>query len=148
VISFELHGDPVGWQRTGLRVIVPRFTKPFASIYTPKETRQYQAAIGMAAKVAMQGKPLFDGPVTFCVTAFMRVPRSWSNKKRDAALAGTIRPAVKPDFDNIGKNVADALKDIVWKDDVQVVDGRVIKIYDERPRLLVEIAACETGDLL
>jgi Holliday junction resolvase RusA-like endonuclease len=147
MIVFELHGEPVGWQRTGHRVIIPKRGKPFVSIYTKAETRAYQHAIGMAAKVAMRGRPLILGPVRFCVTAFLPVPMSWSRKKRDAALAGTVRPTVKPDFDNIGKTAADSLKEIVWKDDTQVVDGRVVKLYDERPRLRVEVEPLE-GALL
>ncbi len=142
MISFELHGEPLGWQRGGLRVVTPPKGKPFATVYTPKETRDYEKALGMAAKVAMRGHAPFAGPLKMTVTAFMPVPSSWSGKKRDAALAGTVRPTVKPDWDNIGK-MTDALKTIVWTDDTQVVDGRVVKLYDERPRLRVEVAPLE-----
>lgn len=141
MISFELHGDPTGWQRTGLRVVTPRNGKPFATVYKRAETRAYEAALALAAKVAVKGKPL-DGALKLTVTAFMGVPPSWSQKKRDAALAGTIRPTVKPDWDNLG-GMTDALKGIAWSDDSQVVDGRVVKLYDERPRLRVEIAPLE-----
>ncbi len=144
MISFELHGVPVGWQRTGLRVVTPRFGKPFATVYTPAATRAYERAMGMAAKVAMRGRAPLEGPIALTVTAFMPVPKSWSQKKRDAALAGTIRPVVKPDWDNLGK-CTDALKGIAWTDDTQVVDGRVVKFYDERPRLRIEIAPCEVA---
>jgi Holliday junction resolvase RusA-like endonuclease len=142
VISFEIHGEPAGWQRTGYRVVVPKHGKPFATIYTPAETRAYEKAMGMAAKVAMRGRAPLSGPLRLTVTAFMPVPGSWSWKKRDAALAGVIRPTVKPDWDNLGK-MTDALKGIAWADDTQVVDGRVIKLYDERPRLRIEIVAIE-----
>ena len=138
MISFELHGDPVGWQRTGVRIIIPKTGKQFASIYTPARTRSYERALALAAKVAMRGKGPFVGPLRLTVTAFMPVPRSWSVNKRNAALAGIRRPVVKPDWDNIGK-MTDSLKSIVWTDDTQVVDGRVLKFYDERPRLRVEI---------
>jgi Holliday junction resolvase RusA-like endonuclease len=37
----------------------------------------------------------------------------------------------------------DALKGIVWTDDVQVVDGRAVKLYAENPRLRVEISQIE-----
>lgn len=142
MIRFELHGEPVGWQRTGLRVITPKFGKPFASVYTPAETRACENALALAAKVAMKGRGPLDGPLLLCVTAFMPVPRSWSQRKRDAALAGTVRPTVKPDWDNLGK-MTDALKGIVWSDDTQVVDGRVVKRYAENPRLRVEVCAVD-----
>ena len=35
--------------------------------------------------------------------------------------------------------MADALNEIVWKDDSQVVDGRSIKIYSDRPALRIEV---------
>ena len=139
MIAFELPGDPIGWQRSGVRIVKPRFGKQFATIYTPAETRAYEKALAMVAKVAMRAKEPLLGPLRLTVTAFMPVPASWSRKKRDAALAGVVRPTVKPDWDNIGKIGSDALKGIVWKDDTQVVDGRVLKFYDERPRLRVEI---------
>jgi Holliday junction resolvase RusA-like endonuclease len=142
MISFELHGEPVGWQRTGLRVVTPKGKKPFATIYTPAETRAYQRAVALAAKVAMKGQGPLAGPLRLLVIAFMPVPASWSGRKRDAALAGTLRPTVKPDYDNIIKQM-DALKGIVWTDDVQVVDGRAVKLYAENPRLRVEISQIE-----
>lgn len=144
MILFELQGDPVGWQRSGVRIVKPKFGKQFATLYTPAETRAYEKALGMAAKVAMRGRPLLAGPLRLTVTAFMPVPASWSRKKRDAALSGVIRPTVKPDWDNIGK-MTDALKDVVWVDDTQVVDGHVLKVYDERPRLRVEIEVLQGG---
>lgn len=147
MIRFELHGEPFGWQRSGVRIIKPRHGKQFATLYTPAETRAYQHALALAAKVAMRSAEPLSGPLKLVVTAFMGVPRSWSKKKRDAALAGSIRPTGKPDFDNLGKQV-DALKSIVWVDDAQVVDARVVKLYDEKPRLRIEIEPCETGILL
>lgn len=48
-------------------------------------------------------------------------------------------PGKKPDFDNIGKICCDALNGIAFHDDAQIVDGRVIKLYAEQPRIEVEI---------
>lgn len=142
MISFELHGEPFGWQRTGIRVVAPRGGRPFAQIYVKPETRAYEKALGLAAKVAMGSRPLLTGALRLRVTAFMGVPGSWSIRKRDQALAGAIRPTVKPDWDNTG-GMTDALNKIVWSDDAQVVDGRVLKFYDERPRLRVEVCEIE-----
>jgi Holliday junction resolvase RusA-like endonuclease len=142
VIEFTLHGEPMGWQRGGIRVARTRGGKAFATVYTPAKTRKYQTALAMAAKIAMRGKAPLDGPLKLTVTAFMGVPSSWSAKKRDAALAGVIRPTGKPDFDNFLKQV-DALKTIVWADDAQVVDGRLVKLYAEAPRFHVAVEQIE-----
>ena len=42
------------------------------------------------------------------------------------------------DWDNHGK-ITDAFKEIVWHDDAQVTDARVIKRYSQEPALRVEV---------
>ena len=49
-------------------------------------------------------------------------------------LSGFIRPTVKPDWDNIGKLVADALNGIAYDDDKCIVDAQVRKFYSDQPR--------------
>ena len=71
------------------------------------------------------------------IVAVSAVPASWSQKKRAEALAGVIRPAVKPDFDNVAKLYCDALNGIVWQDDKQIVDGRCIQCYGQQPGVLI-----------
>jgi Holliday junction resolvase RusA-like endonuclease len=141
MIAFELHGDPQGWQRTGIRIAYKN-GKPFPIVYTPAETRAYERALALAAKVQMGSRPLLVGPIAIAITAFMKVPASWSTKKRDQALAGVLRPVVKPDWDNVAKNI-DALKDIIWNDDAHVVEAHVYKFYAENPRLRIEVKVLE-----
>ena len=76
------------------------------------------------------------------------VPASWSQKKRAAALQGQIRPAKKPDSDNVIKAVCDGMNGVVWKDDVQAVDVRVTKRYGAIPGVHVRVAVIEAADLL
>ena len=47
------------------------------------------------------------------LTATFPVPTSWSRRKREAALTGTIQHIKKPDCDNLLKCV-DALNQVVW----------------------------------
>ena len=51
-----------------------------------------------------------------------------------------IRPTRKPDFDNIGKIICDALNGIAYRDDAQIVDALVRKFYSDTPRVIVEIS--------
>jgi Holliday junction resolvase RusA-like endonuclease len=88
----------------------------------------------------MGNRPPIEGELTIVVTVFMPVPKSWSSRKQAQALAGLIRPTTKPDWDNLGKTAADALNEVVYLDDKQVVDGSVHKFYSDRPRLVVTIA--------
>ena len=68
------------------------------------------------------------------------MPASWSAKKRTQALAGDIRPAKKPDSDNVIKAVCDGMNGVVWRDDVQAVEGSWRKVYGETPGLMVRVA--------
>lgn len=147
MIVVTLRGAPRGKGRPRHRIIVPRpgtaswskgKRKPFTVSYTDDETEGYEKALALAGRVAMGRRAPLDGPLEVTVTAVMPIPNSWSRKKRDAALAGTIRPTGSPDWDNIAK-CTDGLNKIVWNDDSQIVDGQTIKIYGEEPLLRVEV---------
>ena len=113
--------------------------------YTPERTVNFEARLAYAAQQAMGQRALFDGPLMVAVEAFMPVAKSKPNRYRTAALAGQIRPTKKPDWDNVGK-MLDALNLIVWTDDAQIVDGRVIKWYSDRPRLVVSVRPINHGE--
>jgi Holliday junction resolvase RusA-like endonuclease len=142
MITVELEGEPKGKGRPRSRVAWTKDGRPFVAVYTPSDTRQYELALSWAAKTAMRGHPPFEGPLEIYVEAHFGVPPSWSRKKRDAALADVIRPTGAPDWDNCGK-VTDAFNGIVWRDDSQVVDARVIKRYAEQPLLRVKVKEAE-----
>ena len=46
----------------------------------------------------------------------------------------------------LGKIICDALNGIAWKDDAQIVDGRVLKHYSEVPRTDVLIEEVQHED--
>ena len=50
---------------------------------------------------------------------------SLSKKKKQAAESGQLRPITKPDVGNYVKGVKDGLKQVIWKDDSQVVGLKV-----------------------
>lgn len=64
----------------------------------------------------------------------MKIPKKTSKDRRSKMLSGFIRPTVKPDWDNIGKLVADALNGIAYDDDKCIVDAQVRKFYSDQPR--------------
>lgn len=53
--------------------------------------------------------------------------------------AGAERPITKPDWDNVGKIVSDALNGIAYRDDSQIVDARVVKRYSDNPMVKVSV---------
>lgn len=131
-ISIELAGEPHGKQR-------PRFVRATGRAYTPADTAKYESHLRLAGQDAMAGRAPLDGPLRVLIEARFPVPQSWSRKKREAALRGEVFPTVKPDADNLVKMI-DALNEVVWRDDKQVVAAAILKLYSDRPALLIKVA--------
>jgi Holliday junction resolvase RusA-like endonuclease len=136
MITFTVPGQPQGKGR-------PRIGKvgDHARMFTPAKTVAYEGLIAHAAQVAMvaaQAQPFTDA---VAVNLFIdcQVPASWSKKKQAEALAGRIFPTTKPDTDNVIKAVYDGCNGVLWRDDVQVVDGRQRKRYSATPCVRVEV---------
>lgn len=66
-------------------------------------------------------------------------PNTDAKAKRMEMLLGHIRPAKKPDCDNVAKIICDALNGCAYKDDAQIVRCTVVKYYSETPRVEVNI---------
>ena len=135
-VAFVVPGTPVGKGR-------PKFARRgnFVSTYTPEKTASYENLVKVKAEEAMQGKVLFEGAVSVEIALFITPPASWSQKKQREALAGTVFPTSKPDVDNVLKGIMDACNEIVFKDDKQAVDVKVIKRYADTARAFVKVEA-------
>lgn len=137
-LAFIIPGNPVAKGR-------PKFARRgnFVSTYTPKKTETYEDIVRWHALEAWQGKPLLDGvPLQLDVHCFIAVPASWSNKKRAAALdsRGAVRPIGRPDWDNFGKLVSDALNGVIYRDDSTIWDARVTKQYSDVARTEISVS--------
>lgn len=121
IIRFEIPGKPTGKGRA-------RATRS-GHHYTPEKTRNAEAFVKLLACQAMEGSVLADYPVSLGIDIAITPPQSMPRRQRDEALCGRLRPAKKPDCDNIVKLISDALNGIVWVDDSQVVDLVVKKRY-------------------
>jgi Holliday junction resolvase RusA-like endonuclease len=116
----------------------PRITrKGFA--YTPAATRKYEAYGRLVAQEAMADRAPIAVPVRAEITVDLPVPSSWSIKRRDAALAGQIRPTSRPDTDNYVKSALDAINGIAITDDSLVVELAAEKRYARIPKLTITI---------
>lgn len=134
-VKFIILGEPNGKGR-------PKFDTrgPYVRAVTPKKTANYEALVKMEYQAQCDGFMFSrDAALGMLVTAYKPIPKSTSKKKRVLMLGNIIWPTKKPDWDNVGKIVCDALNKIAFCDDTQIVDGRVIKRYAEQPRVEVEI---------
>ena len=135
-VLFEVLGKPQGKQRAKVSTF-----GGFARAYTPEQTVSYENRIILSYKQALNGgkTPFWETPVSVKIIAHHAIPKSFSKKKREGALAGDIRPQTKPDIDNVVKVVCDALNGVAYRDDTQVIRVQAEKIYSDEPKLVIAI---------
>lgn len=110
--------------------------------YTPSDVKSYANWVRLCFQKAYpKHLPSMyqDKQLRMNIEAHFMIPKSFSKKKKKAALNGDIRPTVKPDCDNISKNICDALNGIVFPDDKQIVSLEVEKFYSENESVIVRI---------
>jgi len=133
MITFEINAKPFGKER-------PRFGR--GKVYTPPKTLAHEIMIGNLAKTAMRGKKMFIGAVWATITVSEKIPDSWPKWKREYAAKGLIKHTKKPDLDNIQKLIFDSINGIVYKDDSQVMNVEIEKMYSAINKTIVTIFAC------
>lgn len=132
---FTIAGEPMGKGRPQFSTYGGRITAR-----TPQRTVAYENLVKMEYKAQAGLQFPDDAMLSVRIFAYLSIPKSVSKKKRTAMLEGLIRPTKKPDHDNIGKIVCDALNGIAYRDDAQIVDSLVRKFYSDKPCVLVEIS--------
>ena len=124
-VSFTVPGKPTGKARP--RVVT---VNGHARAYTPKETAEYEGNIRLEYR-AQCGNAYFKRgvPLMVQIVVYMPIPKSASQKQREKMLRGALQPVKKPDWDNIGKIICDALNGVAWHDDAKIVLATVSKRY-------------------
>jgi crossover junction endodeoxyribonuclease RusA len=130
MISFRVDGIPKGQPR-------PRACRrgAHAGVYDPGTADGWKACVMLAARKHRPAVPI-SGPVRLRVVCLMPRPQRLKD-------GGRIPFISAPDFDNLGKSIADAMTDAgMWSDDRIVYSGCVDKFYcssNERPGAEIEI---------
>jgi len=138
MVTFTVYGEPVAQGRPKTAVVNGR-----AVVYDPAKSRDYKRIVAYIAQ-AYAPEVLLSGPINLAIKVYRTIPKSYSKAKRASALAGEMRPTTKPDLKNIISGIEDALEQVIFENDSQVVsyDGSG-KWYCNRPR--VEIEVTEVG---
>lgn len=132
MIEFTIPGSPVPKGR-------PRFARVggFVRAYTPRATSDAEQAIAECAQRHLNGP--MSGSLRVEVLCLLPIPKSLPKAAKRDALLGRVRPAKKPDADNLAKLVLDGLNGVAWDDDSQIVELEVRKFYALEPRTVVKI---------
>lgn len=134
--TFTIPGKPYAKKR-------PRFSRATGRAYDPAGNATTEDSIGAIACRHFP-EPLV-GAVDVIVEAVFAPAASWSKARRSEALG---KPHTqKPDCDNLGKTVLDALNRIAWADDGQVASLTIRKLWGpvDMTRVSVTPAASEVA---
>lgn len=129
-IELTIPGEPQGKQRARW---APKGT------YTPTKTVNYETYIKELFVIKYPDFILLEGPLRIRLLICYTIPASMSNKRKRMMESGELLPTKIPDYDNVAKTVGDALEKIVYKDDKQICNAVIDKIYSPRPRLEIRI---------
>lgn len=108
---------------TSVRFFVPGKAAPQGSkrhvgrgilVESSKEVGPWRERVALAAYEAMAGRPLFGGAVTVSLNFVMPRPKSAPKTRTPAAVK-------RPDVDKLARAVLDALTDVSFSDDSQVI---------------------------
>ena len=130
--KFEVPGTIVGKER-------PRVNTCTLTVYTPNKTKDYENLITQYFYINYPGAQVLEGRVSIQIIAYLKIPKNTSKIKTNQMLANEISPTKKPDADNIGKVVLDALNKVAFKDDNQVSKILIEKRYGEEEKREIEI---------
>ena len=130
--DFEVEGNIVGKQR-------PRVNMYTGNVYTPNKTKDYEEWIKQSFFLKYPKFEILENRVSIEIIAYLKIPKNTSKVKTNEMLENKISPLKKPDIDNIGKIVLDALNKYVIKDDIQVSKINIEKKYSEEEKLYIKI---------
>ncbi|HBG0910380.1 TPA: RusA family crossover junction endodeoxyribonuclease [Clostridioides difficile] len=127
-VNFTIDGEPIGKERPRMNCITKR-------TYTPNKTRDYEDLIKWLYQSKI--KHYFTGYIKMTLRCYYSIAKSNSKKVKEQKRNNVLRPSKKPDIDNVVKIVADALNEIAYKDDTQIVEVVASKYYSDKPRVEV-----------
>lgn len=138
---FIVPGEPKGKGR-------PRTTMYGSRPRTPEDTLIYENAIGWEYRRQCKGVRFSEcAMIQMEITAYYGIAKSKSKKQKALMERGILRPIKKPDIDNVVKVFADALNEIAYHDDTQIVELICNKYYSYEPRVEVVLRSLEGAEL-
>lgn len=119
-IKFAIPGIPIPKARPR----VPRKGHAF----TPKKTKEYETLVQDVYNLTV-GEYLGDSAIVATIDLYFPIPESYSKSKKRRIADGEIKHTKRPDVDNCAKAILDALNEVAYKDDAQIVESRITKHY-------------------
>ena len=132
IYELEIQESITGKQR-------PRMNTYTGKAYTPTKTKNYEYLVRQLFVYKYPQFVPIEGKVRMTITAYFELPNKRSKLQEAEMLADIISPTKKPDWDNIGKIISDALNKFAFKDDTQVTKLEIEKKYSRTPKIYIKI---------
>jgi len=128
-INFTVYGTPV--PQGSKRAFYKAGMKHAVVIEDNSKTKPWRQELAGTAAEKMGNRPIELGPIIVQCMFFFDRPKSL---KKSVSAKTT-----KPDVDKLARTVLDALTGTVFKDDGQVIELRVAKLFGDRPRAEISV---------
>ncbi len=109
------------------------------------KARDWKSAVASEARLHVgEGGPLLDGPLDVLMIFFLPRPKGHFKKNGQERPSAPMWPTTRPDTQKLARGTTDALTGILWRDDSQIIEERLLKMYGEPAR--VEITVTELAE--
>jgi len=128
-IIFLVYGNPVAQPR-------PRAFKIKTGkigVYDPKNAKEWKELVKLQA-IKYRPPELLDQAISVWVNFSLLRPKSAPKKRK--------WPTKRPDLENLAKSIMDALKNVIYRDDSQIIDLYLTKRYcidNQQPSVMIRI---------
>ena len=135
MISLDLFGDPIPQKRA-------RTFNNHGKIVTWDSQSKIKEGYKWQIRSQYNEEPLNE-PLAIDILFRMPIPNSATKRIKQAMLNGAHRHIKRPDLDNLCKLVLDVLNGLVYRDDSQIDQISMKKIYSTNPGTFIRIIPIE-----
>lgn len=143
-VTFSVAGEAVPQGST--RAFTNRRTGRPIIVGDNKRTQPWRESVAAAARAAIGPRGMLTGAVGLIIEITVKRPAGHFGK-RGLLPSARSYPTTKPDIDKLARAILDALTDVAYRDDAQVVHLRVFTSYEDDqttpPRTLVRVVDLE-----
>ena len=132
IYEFEVPAKIIGKGR-------PRLNSYTGQVYTPTRTKDYESLVEQYFLLKYPRYKSLEGRAKVSITAYFEVPKSASKVMKEQMLNNRVSPTKKPDIDNVVKIVLDSMNKFAFRDDTQITNVEVEKLYGVEEKLYVKI---------
>ena len=157
-VTFTVEGSPqTAGSKQSFVPLHPQTKEPYrrpnggivvSTVDDNPKSKGWKKIVAKAAKEAFRG-PLLEGPLIATFRFYRPRPKNHFAKfGLSKAGAQLLAPDTRPDVLKLARAAEDALIDVIYADDSQIVEEHLFKVWGEPARLEVEIKQMVESEVL